>query len=229
MVMVSTTFEIHDFLNFVKEQGRPYSETLSIDLRRGDKAYFEWFLAAFLYSKPIREETATRTFRLFKSYGLTDLESLIKAGWDRIVEILDEGGYTRYDFSTADRILEICKNLLKEYGGSLNELHEKSRDSRDLEERLQGLGKGIGPVTISVFLRDMRLVWKKADPPPTPKVKDAMKSLNISDLDEFSRRFNVGRVELETALHRYSRLLKSTKKDKRKNQNQNQNPNQNCS
>ncbi|MDH5811506.1 MAG: hypothetical protein QE160_04470 [Candidatus Verstraetearchaeota archaeon] len=212
-----TRESITDFLRFSKENGRPYSEMLSIDLRAGDRAYFEWFLAAFLYSKPIREESATRTFLLFREYGLTDPESLLKAGWDRIVEVLDEGGYTRYDFSTADRLLEISRNLIKDYGGSLNRLHEEARDGKDLEDRLRMLGKGIGPVTVSVFLRDMRKVWGKADPQPTPRVKEAMRVLKISDLDELAKTLNMGRVELETALHRYSRLERSkeTQRSKR--------------
>ncbi len=204
-----------DLLKFVKEDGQPYSEMLSIDLNQGDKAYFEWFMAAFLYSKPIREETATKTFRLFKEYGLTNPESLLKAGWDRIVEVLDEGDYTRYDFSTADRLLEISRTLIKDYGGSLNALHEMARDSKDLEERLKRLGKGVGPVTVSVFLRDMRKVWKKAHPQPTPKVIEVMRSLNISDLEEFARNLNLGRTELETALHRYSRIIRPPKTNRR--------------
>lgn len=215
--MVSKTSKFPtDFLKFVREKGQPYSEMLSIDLREGEKAYFEWFLAAFLYSKPIREETATKTFMIFRKNGLTDLESLLRAGWDRIVEVLDEGGYTRYDFSTADRLLEICSNLLKEYGGSLSALHDMSRDSDELEERLRRLGKGIGPVTVSVFLRDMRKVWRKADPKPTPRVLEAMRAQNISDLEEFARTNNVGRVELETALHRYSKIVSSAKGRKQK-------------
>ncbi|MGQ9759467.1 MAG: hypothetical protein ACUVQ5_02700 [Candidatus Methanomethylicaceae archaeon] len=200
-----------DVLKFVKEMGKPYSETLSIRLEEGDRECFKWFLAAFLYAKPIREESATKTYKLFEEYGLSDPESILKAGWDRIVEVLDEGGYTRYDFSTADRLLEICRNLLERYNGSLKELHDRAKGRGDLEEMLRGLGNGIGPVTVSVFLRDMRMVWGKADPSPTPRVKEVMKELGIEDIEEFAKRCGVNRVEAETALHRYSRLLRSRK------------------
>lgn len=197
---------IVDIHQFVEDNGKPYSETLQIDLREGDPAYFKWFLASILYSKPIRETSATKTYRLFEHYGLVDPNSIVKAGWDRLVEVLDEGGYTRYDFSTAERLLEICKNFIAHYGASLNLLHQRSSDDQDLERRLIKLGKGIGPVTVSVFLRDMRMVWPKADPSPTPKVKMAMSALGIGDLKEFARREGLDRVELETALHRYSQL-----------------------
>jgi len=200
-----------EILQFVRENGKPYSEMLSINLGDGDPAYFKWFLASILYSKPIRETSATKTYRLFECYGLTDPRSIVKAGWDRLVKVLDEGGYTRYDFSTADRLLEICRNLIAHYNASLDLLHQRSSGSRDLERRLMDLGKGIGPVTVSVFLRDMRRVWSKADPSPTPKVKMAMSALGISDLKEFARREGLGLIELETALHRYFRLFIKTK------------------
>lgn len=195
-----------DILQFFKEHGKPYSEMLSINLEKGDPASFTWFLASILYSKPIRESSATKTYRLFYQYGLTDPSAIVKAGWDKLVKVLDEGGYTRYDFSTADRLIEICGNLINRYDESLDLLHQRSSDSKDLERRLMELGKGIGPVTISVFLRDMRKVWSKADPSPTPKVKAAMENLGIANLKEFARRKGLNLIELETALHRYFQL-----------------------
>lgn len=194
-----------DIIKFVRENGRPYSEMLSIDLK-SDRDYFRWFLASILYSKPIREETATKTFKLFDQLGLNDPKTVVDAGWDKLVKVLDEGGYTRYDFSTADRLLAICGNLMTNYGGKLDLLHSQASDPRDLERRLMELGKGMGPVTVSIFLRDMRKVWSKADPPPTDKVRAAMSCLGISDLKEFSRKEGLDLAELDTALHRYHRM-----------------------
>lgn len=192
-----------DLRAYVREKGRPYSELLGIDLSAGDPSYFRWFLASILYSKPIREETATRTYKLFEAEGLMSPQAIIKAGWDKLVEILDIGGYTRYDFSTAERLLEICGNLVGQYCGSLGRVHEEARDAADLEARLMALGKGIGLLTVSVFLRDMSRVWARADPQPTPKVRTAMEALGIKDLKRKARRMGVDRVELDTALHRY--------------------------
>ena len=81
-----------------------------------------------MYAKPIREESATKTYRIFEANGEADsAKAIADAGWDRLVELLDKGGYTRYDFSTADRLLEIFGKLQKEYGGSLQRLYEASR------------------------------------------------------------------------------------------------------
>ncbi len=196
-----------DIVELVKSMGEPYSRMLGIDLRRGDAEYVKWLLASILYAKPIREESATRTFREFEAARLVDAASIVEAGWDRLVKVLDKGGYTRYDFSTATKLLEVFGGLLNEYGGSLQRLYEASTDSEDLERRLIGLGKGVGPITVSIFLRDMRSVWPKARPKPTPRVRRAMKALRIEDLEDYARRHGLDIVRLETALHRYSRTL----------------------
>jgi len=70
-------------------------------------------------------------------------------------------------------------NLKTKYRGSLKLLHEKAADSLDLEKRLKELGKGIGDVTVSIFLRDLRGIWARADPKPTPLVILAAKNLRI--------------------------------------------------
>ncbi|AFD00849.1 hypothetical protein Mtc_2111 [Methanocella conradii HZ254] len=197
-----------DVSELVSSMGEPYSKMLGIDLRMGDAEYVKWLLASILYAKPIREESATRTFKEFEASGLVDAKAIAEAGWDRLVTVLDKGGYTRYDFSTAARLLEVFGNLLKEYGGSLQRLYEASADEEDLERRLMGLGRGVGPITVSIFLRDMRSVWPKARPKPTPRVRKAMSLLGIGNLEDYARRHGLDIVRLETALHRYSRTLK---------------------
>ena len=134
---------------FIKKYGKRYSEQLGINVK---KEPFKWFLASILFGAPIRESTAMKTYRVFDAHGYTTPGSIINAGWDELVRCLDEGGYTRYDFKTADKILEVCKNLKEE---GLYEIYKKAKDGRDLESRLKNLGKGIGDATISIFLREM--------------------------------------------------------------------------
>lgn len=186
---------------------------LGINLKpRKNEDGVKWFLAAILYSKPIRESSATRTYRCFERHGLTTARRIVDAGWDRLVSILDEGGYTRYDFSTADKLLEVFGNLEKWYGGDLAKLYERSTDSADLETNLKRLGKGIGDTTVSIFLRDMRHIWRKADPRPTPLVTMALNKLGIRDLKQYAKKHRIDAVRLETALVRYSKdFLKKRK------------------
>jgi hypothetical protein len=164
----------------VENFGQGYSEALGIDLSDGkDEEVFKWFLASVLFGAPITESAALKTYRCFQKYNVLTPKKILATGWDGLVKILDEGSYTRYDFKTADKLLLVMRNLTEQYGGSLNELHDQASNARDLESRLKELGKGIGNVTVSIFLRDLRGVWRKADPYPTPLVVDAAKQFGI--------------------------------------------------
>ena len=71
------------------------------------------------------------------------------------------------------------EELKDKYKGDLNLLHKLSSDSKDLEKRMQNLGKGIGKVTTGIFLRELRGIWEKADPPLTPLVFTSAKNLGL--------------------------------------------------
>ena len=81
-----------------------------------------------------------------------------------------EGGYVRYDGRRRTQVLRDCAALLNDYSGSLSQLHERARNSRDLEDRLLAF-YGVGPVTMNIFLRESRPFWLKADPDPLPVVE----------------------------------------------------------
>jgi endonuclease III len=165
---------------FVENFGKEYSEILGIDLKGGrNEEVFKWFLASILFGAPITETSVIKTYKCFKKHTVLTPKRILETGWDGLVEILDEGSYTRYDFKTADKLLEVMRNLMEGYGGNLTLLHEKASDAKDLEERLKNLGKGIGDVTVSIFLRELRGIWKKANPNPTSLVIFAAKNLGI--------------------------------------------------
>lgn len=149
----------------MKELGGKYSSMLGIDLsKEKEEEIFKWFLAAKLYAARISEQIATSTYHEFKKSNLLSPDNILKAGWDKLVGVLDRGGYARYDFSTATKLLEIMKDLNSKYNGSLITLYKESKNENDLEERLKDLGKGIGNVTVNIFLRELRNIWRKADP-----------------------------------------------------------------
>lgn len=185
--------------SLVRGLGKPYSSVLGIDLEsKREGEIFKWFLASVLFGKRIGTSIAMKTYHEFENAGLLTPEGILDAGWDRLVAILDRGGYVRYDFSTATKLLEIMKQLKKEYG-SLGNLHRMARDGKDLEKRLQEF-KGIGPVTTNIFLRELRTVWRKADPEPSQLVKLAARNLGIN-LKGFNRKTG-GFIKLECALLR---------------------------
>lgn len=164
----------------VENFGQKYSEILGINLSDGkEEEIFKWFLASTLFGAPITETAVIKTYNCFKKHNVLTPERILKTGWDGLVRILDEGSYTRYDFKTADKLLKIMQNLKKNYNASLIFLYSKTFDSHDLEKRIKNLGKGIGDVTISIFLRELRDIWEKADPNPTNLVILAAKNLGI--------------------------------------------------
>jgi hypothetical protein len=194
-----------DVRKLTEKYGKPLSTMLSIDLDKGDPAYSKWLLASILYSKPMPEETSIDAYETLEKRGQTSPASIVETGWDKIVPVLDKSGYTRYDFTIATEIVESFKDLLKRYEGKLSRLYDMSADSKDLERRISSLGKGLNPVAVFVFLRDMQKVWPKADPEPAPRVKELMSELGIDDLKEYARREDIDLIRLETALCRYTR------------------------
>jgi endonuclease III len=125
---------------------------------------FLWFLAALLYGTRISGTIVAHTHTEFVRRGLVTPEKILRTGWDGLVVVLDAGGYARYDFKTATKLLEVMRHLVDQYHGDLNQLHHAAKDGRDLEIRLQALGKGIGRVTVQIFLRELRDLWSKARP-----------------------------------------------------------------
>jgi endonuclease III len=166
----------------VEKFGMRYPEILGIDLKsRREEEIFKWFLASILFGAPITETSVIKTYKCFERYGVLTPQKILETGWDGLVRILDEGSYTRYDFKTADKLLEVMRNLIENYGGKLTKIYEEARDHADLEAKLKSLGKGVGDVTVSIFLRELRDTWEKAKPKPTSLVVMAAKNLGIID------------------------------------------------
>lgn len=171
----------------LSEIGGKFSRELGIDLAGNiPKDIFKWFLAAKLFGARISTGIAVRTFREFERRGVVTPEDILATGWDGLVSILDAGGYARYDFSTATRLLAIMETLNRSYGGDLNALYGRARNSTDLERLLKELGKGIGDVTVTIFLRELRTVWPKARPPLSPLALLASRHLGLAGAGEES-------------------------------------------
>ena len=161
-----------------------YSDELGLDLTKPEDR-FKWFLASVLFAKRISAETARGTYQYFEQEELTNPDTILRAGWDRLVEVLDAGGYTRYDFSTATKLLEIVETLKDKYG-SLEKIHAESSGPEDLEKRLQEF-KGVGPVGVNIFLRELRGIWEKAKPTPSPMaILTAQRiGLDVEDVERY--------------------------------------------
>jgi len=188
--------------------GGSFAAALGIELagaREGE--LFKWLLASFLYGARISELIATRAYREFERRQVVSPQAILSTGWDGLVRILDDGGYVRYDFSTARNLLAVAGDLVREYGGNLNNVHAAAKDARDLEARLQRIGKGIGPVTANIFLRELRGIWPKARPMPSALVLLSAEALSLlpgsmtgeralARLESLGRQVGIGGVSL---------------------------------
>jgi endonuclease III len=192
-----------DIEPLIKTYGTLYSETLGIGLEsRKEEEIFKWFLASILFGRRISEKIAIKTYNEFVKHYVTTPDKILETGWEGLVRILDDGGYVRYDFSTATRLLEIAKTLKERYRG-LFELYQAATDARDLEKRLQEF-KGIGPVTTNIFLRELRVAWPKSDVAVSPLVKEVVEKLGLK-LHEFKKNTKKF-MRLECALFKIRRL-----------------------
>jgi hypothetical protein len=131
---------------------------LGIDLRtKEEEQLFRWFLACLLFGKPIQTQVAEQAWRKLVAARLTSPDAVLRADWDKLVLLLDEAHYVRYDFSTATKLLEVCRQLKQRYG-TLSNLLAQARTASELSSKLQEL-KHVGPVTARIFLREVRPIW----------------------------------------------------------------------
>src|SRR5664279_823350 len=91
----------------VETLGGRYSAQLGISVDQGPDEVERWFLAATLFGHRISAEVAMRTYRTIERAGIRTIAEAAGATWDELVALLDEGGYVRYDFSTASRLLAL--------------------------------------------------------------------------------------------------------------------------
>jgi len=138
-----------------------YARRLQIDLAsKNEQELFKWFLACLLFGKPIQTAIAERAYQELVGARLTSPNAVLRAGWNKLVRLLDRAHYVRYDFSTATKLLEVCQELKHRYG-TLTNLLAQARTAHELSRTLQEF-KYIGPVTTRIFLRDIRPIWYRS-------------------------------------------------------------------
>lgn len=137
-----------------------------------------WALAATLFGNRISASVAQRTFRVLSEAGVRTIADAHRRDRDELVALLDRGGYARYDFRTATRLRELGAVLVEHHGGRVGALLEGARSYEDLVARLGGL-PGWGPVTVRIFLRELRGVVRYAEPPLDPRVLQAAERFGL--------------------------------------------------
>lgn len=123
-------------------------------LPRDESSLFKWFLASFLFGNRISQAVAAETWRVIvEVHGRDTPRKLCECSHVQLLRILGEGGYRRYDESTAARLSLLCKTLVDDYGGRILGIAEASDSREDFERRLLAF-RGVGPVTLEIFMRE---------------------------------------------------------------------------
>ena len=111
-----------------KERPSYTADLLGLDVLSGDDDMFRWFLACFLFGKPIQASVALKTWQLFIDNKLDTPWAIRDMNRRSLVRLLDEGNYTRYDEVTARSLQKCMAQLIDWYEGSLNLMVELCED-----------------------------------------------------------------------------------------------------
>ncbi len=143
--------------------GGRWSSEMGIDVDRDPDGPERWFLAATLFAHPISAEVVVRTYGALARAGVRTIADAGRATWDALVVLLDEGGYVRYDFRTATRLLALARAVDDRWRGRATDALRAVEDPEALAAALDAL-PGWGPTTVRIFLRELRGVWPGARP-----------------------------------------------------------------
>jgi hypothetical protein len=162
----------------VRRFGGRYSRELGIDVDAGDDEVERWFLASTLFGTRISARTAERTFHQLTQAGINRISDAGGRDWDTLVALLDAGGYARYDFRTATRLQSLSQMVGDRYGGDIGGIGRRCTDPAALVALLDDL-PGWGPVTVGLFLRELRGIWPGALLPLDPRAAEAARHLGF--------------------------------------------------
>ena len=153
--------------------GGRYSTELGMDVDAGDAEVERWFLAATLFGAWISARIAERTFSMLTGAGL--VRHVPSA---HLIGLLNAGGYARYDFRAANRLLALAELIGERYDGQAAVIDRRFGAYPGLSAALAAL-PGWGPVTVRLFLRELRGVWPGAEPPLDERAAAAAAHLGL--------------------------------------------------
>ena len=130
-----------------------HASDFDLDVLSGDSDMFRWFLLSYLFGKPIQSTVAANTWKLFIGRGMDTPWAIAQSSHRQLVNLLDEGKYTRYDEVMARALRTCMERLINDYEGSLMLMYENSLDEDEFSKRLQQL-YGVGPKTAEIFMRE---------------------------------------------------------------------------
>ena len=193
--------------------GGRYSVEIGIDVDAGDSEVERWFVASTLFGSRISAVVAGRTFRILDGAGVVSIVDARRFSWQELVDLLDRGGYARYDFRMASRLHALADVVSERSGGRVATFDRAYPDYESLHRARDEL-PGWGPVILELFLRELRGVLRGGQPPLDERAEMAARHLRfvdrrrssptLSHLSRLAARARLDPRDLESGLVRLS-------------------------
>lgn len=129
------------------------AEDLGLTIEKKERVLFKWFLASYLFSKRIQHDIAKQTWEVFMKHGIDTPKKIANHSRQQLIGLLGEGRYRRHDELTAHHMLEMSRQLVRDYHGNLLNMFDYCGDEQEFRKRLMQL-KGVGPETTEIFMRE---------------------------------------------------------------------------
>jgi hypothetical protein len=161
--------------------GRTFCEEAGIAIDRNTPSVlFRWLCASVLFSARIGASTATAATKALADSGWTTARKMADSTWDERVRVLNGAGYARYDESTARMLGENAERVAERYGGDLRRLRSEADKDPEREQELLRAFKGLGPVGVGIFCREVQTVWPELHPFVDRKSLEVARKLGLA-------------------------------------------------
>jgi hypothetical protein len=103
----------------VEHAGR-FSAEMGIDVDAGAGEVDRWLLGASLFGTRISAAVVVSTYRALDAQGISTVRDIAGCRRDRLIRLLDRGGYVRYDERTASRLRLLAAAVADDFPGGLH-------------------------------------------------------------------------------------------------------------
>ena len=157
--------------------GGRFSVELGIDVDRDADEIEKWALAATLIgSSPV--PVAVRAYRVLEQAGIETFADVQGCDREPFICLLDQGGFTRHDESTALRLRALAEVVEHTYGEGLAALGAEIESTAELERKL-GTLPGWDEAIVGTFLRELRGVWPGTEVALDPRAAHAARHVGL--------------------------------------------------
>ncbi|WP_040609919.1 hypothetical protein [Pseudooceanicola batsensis] len=149
----------------IDTQGQLFSDEVGANIARDvPQQWFHWLLTAQLCSARISGRKALQASAALRETGFHKIDAILDAGRGRLIRVLNENGYARFDNVGADQIRAAAELVRETYDDDLRNLNERAGGDPARVRKLLQEVKGIGSTGADIFCREAQMVWTGLGP-----------------------------------------------------------------